>query len=53
MAMLYLRLTVKAPEIYLILEPYYVDNRKLKIRNSIGEYELTYIDQFVDNLLSQ
>ena len=53
MAMIYLRLTVKAPEIYYILEPFYVDNRKLKLRNSIGDYELTFIDQFVENLLNQ
>lgn len=53
MALLYMRLTLKAPDVYEVLEPFYVDNRKLKVRNSIGNYELTYIDQFVDNLLSQ
>lgn len=47
MALLFLRLTVKAPEIYTLLEPFYVDNRKLKFKNSIGQYELTYMDKFV------
>lgn len=36
MALLFLRLTVKAPEVYALLEPFYVDNRKLKMKNSIG-----------------
>lgn len=52
-ALLYLRLTVKAPEVYELLEPFYVDNRKLRLRNSIGRYEITYIDQFVDDMLNQ
>ena len=53
MAIMYLRLTVKAPEVYTLLEPFYVDNRKLKLRNSIGQYELTYMDKFVEELLSE
>lgn len=53
MALLFLRLTVKAPEVYTILEPFYVDNRKLKVKNSIGIIELTYIDKFVEDLLGQ
>jgi pre-mRNA-splicing factor 38A len=53
MAILFLRLTVKAPEIYSLLEPFYVDNRKLKSKNSIGILELTFIDKFVEDLLSQ
>jgi pre-mRNA-splicing factor 38A len=43
---------VKAPKIHEIIEPFYVDNRKLRVRNSIGRYELTYVDQFVDDLLN-
>ena len=49
----YLRLTVKAPQIYGLLEPFYVDNRKLKLRNSIGMYELTYVDKLVEELLGE
>lgn len=30
-----------------------MDNRKLKVRNSIGIYELTYVDQFVEELLGE
>ena len=53
MALLFLRLTVKAPEIYQLLEPFYADSRKLKLKNSIGIYELTYVDKFVEDLLGQ
>jgi pre-mRNA-splicing factor 38A len=53
MTLLYLRLTIKAPELYEILEPFYVDNRKLRLKNSIGRYELTYIDKIVEDMLSQ
>ena len=53
MAMLFLRLTVKAPEIFEILEQFYVDGRKLRLRNGQGRYELTHIDQLVDDLLTQ
>lgn len=53
MALLFLRLTVKAPEVYILLEPFYVDNRKLKLKNSIGMFELTHIDKFVEDLLGQ
>jgi pre-mRNA-splicing factor 38A len=52
LALLYLRLTLKAPKVHELLEPFYVDNRKLRVRNSLGRYELTYIDQFVDELLT-
>jgi len=30
-----------------------VDNRKLRVRDSIGRYQITYVDQFVDDLLTQ
>jgi pre-mRNA-splicing factor 38A len=43
---------VKAPRVYELLEPFYVDNRKLRVRNSLGRYELTYVDQLVDDLLN-
>lgn len=53
LALVYLRFTLKIPEVYEILEAYYVDNRKIILRNGIGKYELTYIDEIVDKLLNE
>ncbi|KAJ3021430.1 U4/U6-U5 snRNP complex subunit prp38 [Thoreauomyces humboldtii] len=47
----YLRLTGSALEIYQYLEPLLLDFRKLRRRNINGEFELTFMDQFVDDLL--
>lgn len=52
LALFYLRLVLKAPRTFEVLEQFYVDNRKLRVRNNIGRYELTYVDQFVDDLLN-
>lgn len=43
---------LKPPRLFEVLEPFYVDNRKLRVRNGLGRYELTYIDQLVDDLLN-
>lgn len=50
LALFYIRLTRKAKDVYLTLEPYLEDRRKLKIKRRTGT-GLTYIDQFVDDLL--
>lgn len=51
MCLMYLRLTTKAPEIYEILEDYYNDNRKLRLKDSIGSFSIIYIDEMADKLL--
>ena len=38
-------------EIFNYLEPLYNDYRKLKLLNRSGEFEMTHVDEFVDNLL--
>ncbi|KAJ3157615.1 hypothetical protein HDU86_003267 [Geranomyces michiganensis] len=47
----YLRLTGTAVEIYRYLEPLLLDFRKLRRRNISGDFDLTYMDEFVDDLL--
>ncbi len=52
-ALLYLRLILKGVDAFETLEPFYNDNRKLRLRNMIGEFSIIYVDQFIDNLLRQ
>ncbi|KAJ3036085.1 hypothetical protein HDV00_003060 [Rhizophlyctis rosea] len=47
----YLRLTGTALEIYSLLEPLLADSRKLRRRQNSGAFDLTYMDEFVDELL--
>ena len=51
LAAFYIRLTFEAKEVYGILEPLLGDWRKLRRRTRDGGYALTYVDQFVDDLL--
>ena len=53
LGLMYLRLTVPAPQVYTLLEPFYIDNRKLRVRNSLGMYQLGYMDKFVEELLGE
>ena len=53
LAAFYIRLTFDAKEVYQILEPLLGDWRKLRRRTRDGGYALTYIDQFVDDLLTK
>ncbi|KAI7881452.1 PRP38-domain-containing protein, partial [Lichtheimia hyalospora FSU 10163] len=48
----YLRLVGRSKEIYLALEPLLNDPRKLRVRQGEG-YSLTYMDEFVDQLLHE
>ncbi|KAF8626171.1 hypothetical protein AX15_005058 [Amanita polypyramis BW_CC] len=48
---IYIRMTFGAAEVYEILEPLLKDYRKLRVR-SIAGYSLTYIDEFVYELLT-
>ncbi len=50
LAAFYIRLTFPAADVYTLLEPYLVDYRKVKRRTQWG-WELTYVDDFVDDLL--
>jgi len=50
LAMFYIRLTFPGKECYQILEPFLGDYRKLRQRGQRG-FELTYVDEYVDELL--
>ncbi|WEW55994.1 hypothetical protein PRK78_001429 [Emydomyces testavorans] len=52
LAAFYVRLTFEPVEIYTVLEPLLADYRKLKRRTKDG-FVLTYMDQFVDDLLTK
>jgi len=52
LAAFYVRLTFDPADIYKTLEPYLSDYRKLKRRIQTG-MTLTYIDQFIDDLLTK
>ncbi|XP_055838640.1 pre-mRNA-splicing factor 38 [Episyrphus balteatus] len=47
----YLRLTGSSMDCYKYLEPLYNDNRKLRRQNRGGQYEIVYMDEFIDELL--
>ncbi|TFK72596.1 PRP38-domain-containing protein [Pluteus cervinus] len=52
LAALYIRMTFRAVDVYELLEPLLKDYRKLRQRNTAG-YSLTYMDEFVDALLTE
>ncbi|KAF2448123.1 PRP38-domain-containing protein, partial [Karstenula rhodostoma CBS 690.94] len=52
LAAFYVRLTMEPVQVYKTLEPLLLDRRKLKYRKQAG-FTLTYLDEFVDNLLTQ
>ncbi|KAI9292736.1 PRP38-domain-containing protein, partial [Neoconidiobolus thromboides FSU 785] len=51
LAAFYLRLTGNSIEIYTYLEPLLTDYRKLRRKLRTGSFQLTYIDEFIDELL--
>lgn len=53
LAAFYVRLTFDVVDIFETLEPYLSDHRKLRRRTNDGGYALTYMDQFVDDLLNK
>ncbi|MCJ1228614.1 hypothetical protein MMC12_005275 [Toensbergia leucococca] len=53
LAAFYVRLTFDATDIYTTLEPLLADYRKLRRRTKDGGYILTYMDQFIDDLLTK
>ncbi|ROW13704.1 hypothetical protein VPNG_04533 [Cytospora leucostoma] len=50
LACFYIRLTRRAKDVYLFLEPYLEDRRKLRRKGRNGT-TLTFVDEFVDDLL--
>ncbi|KAF4454142.1 Pre-mRNA-splicing factor 38A [Fusarium albosuccineum] len=52
LACFYFRLTRQAKDVYEMLEPYLEDRRKLRRRGRAG-VALTYMDEFVDDLLTK
>lgn len=52
LAAFYIRLTFNTLDVYTILEPLLADYRKLKKR-SIAGIELTFVDEFIDELLTE
>lgn len=53
LAAFYVRLTFDAKDVFVTLEPLLADYRKLRRRTKEGGYALTYVDQFVDDLLTK
>ena len=51
LAAFYVRLTFGAADVYQTLEPLLEDRRKLKRRIKEGGFVLTYMDEFIDDLL--
>ncbi|KAG8683972.1 hypothetical protein FRC09_015692, partial [Ceratobasidium sp. 395] len=52
LAAMYIRMTFPPVEVFELLEPLLKDYRKLRLRN-MGGYQLTYMDEFVDQLLTE
>ncbi|RDW62227.1 PRP38-domain-containing protein [Coleophoma cylindrospora] len=52
LACFYIRMTRQAKDVYRFLEPFLPDSRKLKQKRRTGT-TLTYMDQFVDDLLTK
>ncbi|ERS98153.1 hypothetical protein HMPREF1624_04934 [Sporothrix schenckii ATCC 58251] len=50
LALFYIRLTRPAADVYTTLEPYLADRRKLRRKGRAGT-QLTFVDEFVDDLL--
>ncbi|MES1918905.1 hypothetical protein MHBO_000798 [Bonamia ostreae] len=49
----YMRLTGKAVDVYQYLEPLLQDYRKIRIRDAMGKYSITHIDEIVHGLLTE
>ncbi|KAG8954618.1 Pre-mRNA-splicing factor 38A [Tulasnella sp. 424] len=52
LAAMYIRMTFRPVEVFELLEPLLKDYRKLRVRSTAG-YTLTYMDEFVDQLLTE
>ncbi|KAF8582198.1 PRP38-domain-containing protein [Ramaria rubella] len=52
LAVMYIRMTFRAVDVYDLLEPLLKDYRKIRLRSMAG-YTLTFMDEFVDQLLNE
>jgi pre-mRNA-splicing factor 38A len=52
-AAMYVRLAFSSLEVYEILEPMLEDYRRLRFRQMSGNYHITYMDEFVNDLLTK
>ncbi|SHO79427.1 Uncharacterized protein MSYG_3776 [Malassezia sympodialis ATCC 42132] len=53
LAAMYIRLTFPSLEVYELLEPLLNDYHKLRWRDMTGQYSLSYMDEFIDQLLTE
>jgi pre-mRNA-splicing factor 38A len=49
----YFRLTSNSKEIYTVLEELYADYRKIRYRDSAGNFHMKYVDEVIEELLSK
>lgn len=49
----YFRMTGKVEEIYPILEGLYSDYRKIRVRDELGHFRISYVDEIMENLLTK
>ena len=49
----YFRMTGKAKEVYPILEGLYSDYRKIRVRDSSGNFIISFVDEIMENLLTK
>ncbi|XP_075214911.1 pre-mRNA-splicing factor 38-like [Lycorma delicatula] len=49
----YMRLVGSSLDCYKYLEPLFNDNRKLRRKNRLGQFELVHVDEFIDELLRE
>lgn len=50
---LYVRMTFKAKDVYLKLEPLLADYRKLKVRSQDSSFSILHMDEYIDHLLTE
>ncbi|WFD29061.1 hypothetical protein MSPP1_000066 [Malassezia sp. CBS 17886] len=53
LAAMYVRMTFPSLEVYELLEPLLSDYRKLRWRDMSGQYSLSHMDEFIDQLLTE
>ncbi|KAI3625173.1 hypothetical protein CBS9595_000534 [Malassezia furfur] len=53
LAAMYVRMTFPSIEVYELLEPLLNDYHKLRYRDTAGQYSLSHMDEFVDQLLNE
>lgn len=53
LTLIYLRMILKGPQVFELIEPFYNDNRKLVIKDSIGRHNIIHLDELADMLLTE